>query len=60
MITIEQRITGQGCPGMKGWDPVGKPWFVAKAKDHRGWPVWAERGCPQEAEAAVREYLEGR
>lgn len=60
MITIEQRTTGQGCPGMKGYDPEGKPWFKAVATDHRGDPATAERDCPWEAAAAVTEYLIGR
>lgn len=60
MITIEQRITGQGCPGMKGYDPEGKPWFKATAMDHKGNPATAERGCPWDAAAEVVVYLRGR
>jgi hypothetical protein len=60
VICIEQRVVEQGCPGMKGWDPVGKPWFKALATDHKGNPATAERGCPWDAAAEVVVYLRGR
>lgn len=55
---MTERVLRSGMPGTPGYSE--RPWFVATAKDHRGWPVWAERPCPVEAEAAVREYLDGR
>ncbi len=60
MITIEETVTGQGCPGMKGYDPKGKPWFKAVATDHKGNPATAESDDPYDACVRLCQYLYGR
>ncbi len=60
MITVEQRTTGHGCPSMKGYDPAGTPWFVARARDHKGNPAFAESSDPYDACVRLCQYLRGR